>query len=55
MIFPDCVVRTTTVCWGGAGTVVTIVIGFGALASITVAPAGAACPAASWTYWIGRC
>src|ERR1039457_4557451 len=52
---PDCVVRTTTVCCAGAGTLVTIVIGLGALASVTVAPGGGDCPAASWTYWIGRC
>ena len=46
---PDWVVRTTTVRWAGAGTLVTIVIGLGALASMTVAPGGGVCPGVSWT------
>ena len=45
---PDCVVRTTTVCCAGAGTVVTTVIGLGALALMTMAPGGGDCPGASW-------
>lgn len=44
MTLPDWVVLTVTGCWAGAGTVVTIVTGFGAAWSITFAPGGAVWP-----------
>jgi hypothetical protein len=44
MTLPDCVVLMVIGFWGGAATVVTIVTGFGAAGSMTLAPGGAVWP-----------
>ena len=41
MTLPDCVVLMVIGFWVGAATVVTIVTGFGAAGSMTLAPGGA--------------
>ena len=46
---PDWVVFTIAAFWAGPGMTVTTVIGVGAAASMTFAPAGAVWPGWSWT------